>query len=94
MMRPSNFRDFNSLSKTTPRFIIRGVVAPHGSNYGLVGQYTYLHVSEGMWPMWDGEHKAAKFENVHLGLEFASRANGPLFRMPSPETIEAVRVAT
>ena len=91
-MNETNFGDFAALLRGPRKFVARGVIAPHGANYTLVGQYTYLSLSAG-WPVWDGDHKAAAFATSHAAIEAAHSAKGPLFRMPSPETIEAVDIS-
>jgi hypothetical protein len=73
------------------RFVARGIIGP-GVKYALVGQYTYITMLLDDHPAWDGEHKMALFATSQEALTAAHAAAGPAFRMPRPETIEAVEV--
>lgn len=74
------------------RFVVRGTIAPFHENHALVGQYTYL--ADGSDPkapyVWDGDHRAVAFVDVQVAYDAGVAAQGPLFRMPDPSSIEVI----
>ena len=73
-------------------FIARGVIAATGNNADWVGQYTYVCEPNHGFYQWDGLHKVKIFTTAHEALAAASECQGPLFRVPDPDTIVALEV--
>ncbi len=73
-------------------FIARGVVAATGNNAAWVGQYTYVSEPNLGFYQWDGLHKVKIFATANEAIAAASECQGPLFRVPDPETIAAFEV--
>lgn len=74
------------------KYIVTGKIAPYGPNSAIVGQEVFLsEASEGYF-IWDGKHRAKVFDNWEQALNAAMHAPGPLWRIPSPESVKIVPV--
>jgi hypothetical protein len=71
-------------------FVVRRRIGTARGNEGPAGELIYLAETGDYFYIWDGLHKAAKFETAQAGLKAAEECNGPWFRMPDPATIETV----
>jgi len=74
----------------TRAYMVRGKIGTNCGNEVRVGQFTYLAETGDHFYIWNGIHKAARFESVKAGLDAAGRCNGPWFNVPDPATIESV----
>ena len=70
-------------------YIVRGKIGLNRDNVSRVGQFTYLATTGDLY-VWDGPHKASRFESAEAGLAAADQCNGPWFNIPDPTTIESV----
>ena len=74
-------------------FVVRGRTRANGSvDAAWVDRYTYLSEPNVGFYQWDGFHRVKVFLSTEAALAAVGECAGPLFRVPEPETIEAVEI--
>jgi hypothetical protein len=75
-------------------FVVRGRTGARESdvNAAWVDRYTYLAEPHVGFYQWDGVHRVKLFISPEAALAAVGECVGPIFRVPAPQTIEAVEV--
>jgi hypothetical protein len=77
-------------------FVVRGRTGANedGIHAAWVERYTYISEPHAGFYQWDGVHRVKLFLSPEAALAAVPECVGPLFRVPAPQTIEAVEVET
>jgi hypothetical protein len=75
-------------------FVVRGRTGANesGINAEWVDRYTYLAEPHAGFYQWDGVHRVKLFLSPEAAMAAVAQCVGPLFRVPAPQTVEAIEL--